>query len=295
MTLDLMVPYWGDPDYLRQTVSSVLAQSNPDWRLTVVDDANPDDWAGPYLESLGDPRVSYIRNDVNRGIAVVFRQCLDLARSDLVAVPGCDDVLLENYVDVVLKAHRRFPQVDIIQPGVKVIDGTGQDVRPLADAVKQRLVRPSARAPRVLAGEQLATSLLHGDWMYWPSLVFRREVVQRTPFRPGLPIVLDLALVIDMVCAGSQLLIEPEVCFAYRRHEASASSMKLLDGSRFEGERSYFELAESLVARLGWRRAQRAARVHLTSRAHALTLLPTALAGRDGEATRILLRHALRP
>jgi hypothetical protein len=288
VTLDLMVPYWGEPHYLRQTVSSVLTQSNPDWRLTVIDDANPDDWAGPYLAALGDARISYVRNEVNRGIAAVFRQCLDLARSDLVAVPGCDDVLLENYVDVVLAAHDRFPHVDIIQPGVKVIDGTGREVHPIVDAVKQRLVRPSARASRVLAGEPLAASLLHGDWMYWPSLVFRREVVQRTPFRPGLPIVLDLALVIDLVCSGSQLLIEPEVCFAYRRHDASASSVKLLDGSRFEGERAYFELAEGLVARLGWRRAQRAARAHLTS-------LPTALAGRDGAAARILLRHALRP
>jgi hypothetical protein len=295
VTLDLMIPYWGEPEYLRQTVSSVLAQTNPDWRLTVVDDANPDPWAGPYLASLGDARVSYVRNEANRGISAVFRQCLDLARNDLVAIPGCDDVLGENYVDVALRAHARFPAVDIIQPGVRVIDETGREVHPLVDAVKQRLVRPSARVSTVVAGERLATSLLHGDWMYWPSLVFRREVVQRTPFRPGLPIVLDLALVIDMVCAGSQLLIEPEVCFAYRRHGASASAVKLLDGSRFEGERSYFELAERLTAQLGWRRAQRAARAHLTSRAYALTLLPTALVGRDGAATRVLLRHALRP
>jgi hypothetical protein len=295
MTLDLMVPYWGEPHYLRETVSSVLAQSNPDWRLTVVDDAYPDDWAGPYLRSLGDPRVSYVRNEVNVGIEAVFRQCLDLASSDLVAVPGCDDVLLENYVDVVLAAHRRFPHVDVIQPGVKVIDDAGREVSPVVDTVKQRLLRPSTRVSRVLAGEPLAASLLHGDWLYWPSMAFRREVVQRTPFRPGLPIVLDLALVIDLVCSGSQLLLEPDVCFAYRRHSASASSLKLLDGSRFEGERAYFELAEGLVARLGWRRAQRAARAHLTSRAHALTLLPTALLGRDGAAVRMLLRHALQP
>lgn len=295
MTLDLMIPYWGEPEYLRQTVSSVLAQTNPDWRLTVVDDANPDPWAGPYLASLGDPRISYVRNEENRGIAAVFRQCLDLARSDLVAVPGCDDVLGDTYVDVVLAAHERFPEADIIQPGVRVIDETGREVRPLVDAVKQRLVRPSAPVSTVVSGERLATSLLHGDWMYWPSLVFRREVVQRTPFRPGLPIVLDLALVIDMVCAGSRLLIEPEVCFAYRRHSASASAVKLLDGSRFEGERSYFDLAGQLVGQLGWRRARRAARAHLTSRAYALTLLPTALRARDSAATWVLLRHALRP
>ncbi|MBD3778468.1 MAG: glycosyltransferase [Micrococcales bacterium] len=290
-----MVPYWGDPEYLRETVRSVLAQTDPGWRLTVVDDANPDPWAGEWLASLGDERIVYLRNPENRGIAEVFRQCVALAEADLVAVPGSDDVLLPDFVAVVTAAHRRFPDADIIQPGVVVVDEHGQPSRPLADTVKQRLVRPRGTGTRVLAGEPLATSLLHGDWLYWPSLVFRREAVQRTPFRPGLPIILDLALVLDMVLAGSRLVVEPTEVFAYRRHSASASSVKLLDGSRFEGEREYFDLAAELMARQGWRRAARAARLHVTSRLYAATLLPTALRARDRAAVRTLLRHALRP
>jgi glycosyltransferase involved in cell wall biosynthesis len=293
--LDLMLPYWGEPEYLRQTVRSVLAQTDPSWRLTVVDDAYPDDWAGAWLASLGDDRITYVRNPENRGINAVFRQCVDLAVHDLVAVPGSDDLLLPDYVAVVLAAHRRFPRADIVQPGVRVVDSRGNPAAPLADVVKQRLVRPRGQGTRVLSGERLATSLLHGDWLYWPSLVFRREAVQRTPFRPGLPIILDLALVLDMVLAGSQLVVEPAEVFAYRRHEESASSLKLLDGSRFAGEREYFDLAARLMAERGWHRAARAARLHVTSRAYAATLLPTALVRRDGAAVRTLLRHAVRP
>lgn len=294
-TVDLMLPYWGEPEYLRETVRSVLAQTDPAWRLTVVDDAYPDPWAGAWLASLGDDRVRYVRNPENRGIQAVFRQCVELAEHELVAVPGSDDVLLPNYVAVVRAAHARFPHADIIQPGVRVIDEHGAVARPLADEVKQRLVRPRGTGTRVLSGEPLATSLLHGDWLYWPSLVFRRETVRATPFRPGLPIILDLALVLDMVLAGSELVVEPAECFAYRRHSASASSVKLLDGSRFAGEREYFDLAARLMAERGWRRAARAARTHVTSRLYALTLLPTALRHRDGAALRTLLRHATRP
>jgi cellulose synthase/poly-beta-1,6-N-acetylglucosamine synthase-like glycosyltransferase len=293
--IDLMVPYWGDPEYLRATVRSVLAQTDPDWRLTVVDDANPDPWAGDWLASLGDERVRYHRNATNQGISVTFRQCVEMAGADLVAVPGSDDLLLPDYVRVVTAAHRRFPTADIIQPGVRVVDEHGRPSRPLADTVKQRLVRPRGEGTRVLSGEPLATSLLHGDWLYWPSLVFRREAVQRTPFRPGLPIILDLALVLDMVLAGSELVVEPTECFAYRRHTASLSSVKLLDGSRFTGEREYFDLAAGLMAERGWPRAARAARTHVTSRVYAATLLPTALRAGDRAALGTLLRHALRP
>lgn len=294
-TLDLMLPYWGEPQYLRATVHSVLAQTDPAWRLTVVDDANPDPWAGPWLESLGDDRIRYLRNPQNSGISAVFRQCVELAEHDLVAVPGCDDLLLPDYVAVVRAAHRRFSHADIIQPGVRVIDEHGATVRPLADQVKQRLCRPRGSGARLLAGEPLAASLLHGDWLYWPSLAFRRSAVQATPFRPGLPIILDLALVLDMLRAGSELVVEPTECFAYRRHSASASSVKLLDGSRFAGEREYFDLAARLMAERGWPRAARAARMHVTSRLYALTLLPTGLRARDAQAVRTLLRHALRP
>jgi len=294
MSVDIMVPYWGDPAYLRATVDSVLAQTNGEWRLVVIDDAYPQEWAGEYLTSLRDERVHSIRNVTNRGITATFRQCVELAEADLVVIAGCDDVLLPTYVETVLRAVERHPHVDVVQPGVVIIDREGRRTRTLADTVKQHVIRPATRGPRVLSGEALAVSLLHGDWLYWPSLAFRREVLQRTPFRPGFPIILDLAVVIDMVCAGAQMLVEPTVCFAYRRHQASLSSTELLDGSRFAGERSYFELAEGLVARLGWRRAARAARCHVSSRIHALTLVPAALRQRR-DAVPMLLRHALHP
>lgn len=49
MPLDVLVPFWGDPALLRLTVESVLAQTDGDWLLTVVDDAYPDPAPGEYV------------------------------------------------------------------------------------------------------------------------------------------------------------------------------------------------------------------------------------------------------
>lgn len=292
-TLDILLPYWGDPGLLRETVESVLAQTNPSWLLTVVDDAYPDPSAGEWVTALAarDERVRYVRKAVNEGITANYRTCLSLATRDRVVFLGCDDLMEPDYVDVVLAAHAAHPEAAVIQPGVRVIDEDGTVVRPLADRVKQVLVRPRVRGQRLLTGEALATSLLHGDWLYWPSLAMRRDVLVETGFRDGMPLIQDLALVVDMTIAGHSLLLIERECFRYRRHQASASSASLIDGRRFAGERAYFALAAAQVSGRGWRRARRAARWHWTSRVHALTLVPTA-ALRAPRHVGTLLRHA---
>lgn len=291
MPLDIFIPYWGDPAYMKETVRSVLAQKNGNWLLTVVDDAYPGDEIQTFLQTIADPRITYIRKDANEGITSNYRTCVSLASQDIMVMLGCDDILLPNYVEVILNAHERFPEAAVIQPGVQVIDEDGTVVTTLVDSVKQSLVRPRAAAPRIVSGEMIAANLMHGDWLYWPALAFRTEKIREVDFREGFPIIQDLALIMDMIFRGGQLLIEPTVCFSYRRHSNSASSTKLVDGSRFTGEREYFAVAAAQASELGWNRAARAAKFRLTSRAHALALLPKAVITRHSVAAKALARH----
>jgi hypothetical protein len=292
MPLDIFVPYWGDPGFMRETVNSVLGQNNSNWLLTVVDDAYPSLEIKEFIEGIEDPRVKYIRKSENAGITENYRTCVAMATQEVMVILGCDDVLLPNYVDVILDAHKRFPQAAVIQPGVEVIDENSRVASTLTDTVKQHLVKPRGRTSRIVTGEAIARNLMHGDWLYWPSLAFRTDKIREVEFRDGFPIIQDLALVMDMIFRGSQLLIEPTLCFRYRRHSNSASSTKLIDGSRFAGEREYFAVAAAQAENLGWTGAARSARLRLTSRAHALYLLPRAAVNGNSPALKALARHA---
>jgi hypothetical protein len=181
----------------------------------------------------------------------------------------------------------------MVQPGVRVVDETGTPSAGLADTVKQRLLRPRSTERTVLSGESLATSLLHGNWLYWPSIAFSRKAVQEIGFRVEMPIIQDFALELDLVASGGSVVIDPAVCFLYRRHMGSASATTLVDGSRFADERTYYLMAAEQMQALGWTKAARAARARLTSRAHALSLLPDVVARRHWDAVRPLLHHAV--
>ena len=58
---------WGDPHLLFLTVESVRAQSDGDWRMTVLDDCYPSDVVAPWFDAVRDERITYVRNDVNLG------------------------------------------------------------------------------------------------------------------------------------------------------------------------------------------------------------------------------------
>lgn len=292
MTLDIFIPYWGEPRFMKETVRSVLAQDDGDWKLTVVDDAYPTLEVAEFMASITDQRVTYVRKARNEGITANYRTCVSMATEPVMVLLGSDDRLKPSYVRDILSAHERFPNAAIIQPGVELIDENGTIIDPLADRVK-RAIQPRGRGYQIFAGEKIATSLLHGDWLYWPALAFRTEVISDVGFREGFPLIQDLAIVMDMIFRGEQLLRTPEVTFQYRRHTNSASSSTLLDGTRFAGEREYFELAHQISAELGWSSAARAARLRLTSRTHAACLIPSAMAARDVPALTSLLRHAL--
>lgn len=291
MTLDIMLPFYGREDHFRLAVESVLAQQDPDWRLVIIDDGNPDRGPGRWAAAIDDPRVEYQRHPENRGINQTFQECLDQSRSEWVTIFGCDDIMDGGYVRRIAELTARFPDAGIIHPGADVIDGSGRPVRTLVDTAKS-LYRPGGRRPTVLADEDLAVSITRGNWMNFPALAWHGPTAREIGFRPGYQVVQDLALALDVCRFGKSLVLDDRVVFHYRRHSESVSSWRAVDGSRFEEERAFFlEEGKDFAAR-GWTRAARAARTHLSSRINALTRLPAAWRARDRAGAATLWRHA---
>ncbi len=291
MTIHFCMPFWGDPTDLRAAVAAVIAQTDPDWLLTVIDDCYPDPSVATFFAQLNDPRIDYRRNETNVGITENFRRAVAASRADYTVILGGDDLVGPEYVSRMKDAVAQHPDVDVFQGGVQVVDAQGRVARTLVDEVK-RILTP--RAPRTFRGEEMATTLLAGNWLYWPSLLFRTDTLKRTDFRSDLPIILDLALLVDIAMAGGSLHSFRDDVFRYRRHSESLSQKTLLDGSRFEDERRYYRDTAEQARALGWRRASRAARRRIMSRLHGVATLPAVLLRGSARARSAALALAFR-
>jgi GT2 family glycosyltransferase len=294
--VDLMVPAFGDDALVRQTIVSVREQTDAGWRLRLIDDgpaAGRDGGLGDWVARLGDRRIHYTANPVRLGINRNFQKCADAAESGLVTLLGADDRLLPDFVARVRRAAAEHPELAMLHTGAVVIGPDGDPATPMADRIKALTALRSRGGVREVGGEQLAASLLRGNWMYFPSVVFRREWLVRHGFRRGYDVVQDLDLYLRILRDGGRVGLFAEPGIEYRRHPASVSSEGADDGWRFVEERRFFAEAAAEMTAQGWPRAARAARLHLTSRLHGVFKAPALLAGGQSGAAGRMLRGAL--
>lgn len=263
-TVDILLPYWGDLDLVKQTIDSVFSQTSGSWHLTILDDHYDSEEAVAYFKSLDTSRVTYIRHPKNIGITNNFNACIEAARADYCMILGCDDILLPQYIE---QALMHIGSADFYQPNVEIIDKNSNVYLPLADQIK-RLLAPKKSG--YFSGEKLATSLSHGNWLYFPSLLWKTETLRKYRFDKQYKIVEDVVLEFQMILDGATLYVDrSNPTFQYRRFSESLSSKeKGRGGVRFGEEAAVYTEFSKVFKEKGWYKASRAAKLRITSRLH---------------------------
>src|SRR5262245_41042530 len=111
----IVIPAYNRMESLPRAVASVLAQTEKDIELIVVDEASTDG-TQDYLATLGDPRVRAIGRDPDGaprrlGVSAARNLGLEAARAGIVAFFDSDDVCLPHYVASHLAAYADHPEL----------------------------------------------------------------------------------------------------------------------------------------------------------------------------------------
>jgi glycosyltransferase involved in cell wall biosynthesis len=263
--LHVLVPAYGRSPYLADALRSVLAADEAGVRLTVVDDGTPSSVVADICREAG---VEYQRLPENLGVAGAFQACATRSTGEYTMIMGSDDLMGRGCPAALRCLAESYGRPELVTTRVMVLDGSGREVRPLPDRVKSLLGPSSARGPRLLSGDRLVASLLTGNWLYFPAVAWRTDVLRRHAFRADMETALDLALELAVLFEGGSLAWSPVREFGYRRHAESVSSQSAVQGRRFEEERAVFAWAGQRAAALNWRRSSVSARLQVTSRLH---------------------------
>jgi glycosyltransferase involved in cell wall biosynthesis len=255
--LTVAIPFYKGHAYLRLAIESVLRQTSRDWRLVVCDDG-PEPGTRELVDSFRDPRIRYLRNERNLGMAGNWNRCLDVADTDLVNLLHNDDELLPNYVDEVLGAARQFPDAAAFFCRAKVIDAAGRPRFSFVDSIK-RFLQPHATGPLVLEGKSAVEALMHGDFIMCPTVCYRRSRLPAERFRADWKMVLDLDFFTRILLDGGTMVGLPAVAYAYRRHPENATTAYTESLLRFEEESRLHDRVAEVCRDRGWREVARVA------------------------------------
>ncbi len=124
--------YRTPPEYLRDCVDSVLAQTGNNWELIVIDDGSDDPDLTELLEAYAeaDSRILLYVRDRNGGIVEASNDGLRLANGEYIVFLDHDDLLTKSAISVVTKAVRANPAAEILYSDRRHVNAQGKRTGP---------------------------------------------------------------------------------------------------------------------------------------------------------------------
>ena len=243
--LHVFIPAYGESPYLRAAIMSAIESVDQSTPITVVDDASPTDEVFSITAEF-QPRVEYLRNDVNLGISANFLNSFNLSSGLFTLVMGSDDEMLPGYELELSKSFNSFPDTTVFQPRVLVINAAGETCTPLVDRVK-RMIQGEIEQDLLMNPLILAKKLFIGDFMYFPATAWRTETLKSANWNLTYQNAVDLDLLFQLSLASERFVFQKAQTFRYRRHAASVSSVLALESTRLNEELAAHLMARNLL------------------------------------------------
>lgn len=229
-----MSVYNGSPDYLRESLDSILQQSFTDFEFVIIDDCSSDDSESILTEYASrDRRIRLYRNEQNLGLTKSLNKGLNLAQGDYIARQDADDISLPTRFAKQVAWLAENPETVLISSEIQRIrpDGT-------FGSVSDR-----ACSPDLLAWHLLFHNHLGGH----SQVMFRRQPVTNVGgYNETYRYSQDYELWCRLASVG-KLAILPEALLQQRFHNASISANKRSQQSALVFQR----LARNLEPLLG--------------------------------------------
>jgi hypothetical protein len=123
-TVSIVLPTYNGSRYLRESLESCLNQTFRNLELIVVDDGSAEDIQA-IVSGMHDPRVTYVRHDVNRGLPEALNTGFRAARGDYLTWTSDDNRYAADAIERLVGFLASYPAVDFVYASSFVLDEMG--------------------------------------------------------------------------------------------------------------------------------------------------------------------------
>lgn len=160
--ISVIMPAYNAETYIKEAIDSILSQTYGDFELIVLNDCSKDRTEEIIL-SYTDPRIVYLKNPQNMGVAATLNRGLAVAGGTYIARMDADDISLPERFAQQVAFLDANPQVAVLGTNSETFDENG----PLYTGW-------SATNPA-----QMKVDLLFSCGVAHPSVMMRKAVIQQ--------------------------------------------------------------------------------------------------------------------
>lgn len=128
LKISLIIPIYNVSSYIADCLRSVWRQTYPSLEIILVNDATPDDsmnQAAPWIEKLRERyEVKIVNHSNNRGLSAARNTGMKVATADWIYFLDSDDEITPNCIEILAAQVIKYPDVDFVIGGVKLVGAT---------------------------------------------------------------------------------------------------------------------------------------------------------------------------
>jgi glycosyltransferase involved in cell wall biosynthesis len=219
-SVTVVIPIYRRLRYLRESLSSALAQTFGDFEILVSDDG-PSDEIAALVASFQDARIRYRRNARNLGIALNHYAAYQEARGRYLASLHDDDVWEPDFLSQLIPPLDADALISVAFCDHHLIDEHGQFLRELTERTS-RTYRRSSLAP----GRHqpfLEMAVVHEAIPMAMGAIFRKSILEGAEYPKQIGGCYDHWLAYLMTQKGHAVYYIPQRLTRYRLHTGSGS------------------------------------------------------------------------
>lgn len=292
--LTICIPlYKSNISYVKQAVDSVLGQTSTDWELVLVD-GSPEpllavrEWA----TSLGNTSIRYMFNDNDTSMAGNWNFAYDIAQTELVTLLHDDDFLHKDYVGDILELSLNEPVCSGYFCGANIVNSNGDLSKTVADSVKQVLM--PKKEVLIVEGDEGLASILKANFIFCPSICYRKSQLQDKPFSSDWKMVTDLDFYQKTIHGGGAFVGLRKKLYFYRRHDENQTSKLTQSLERFTEECDIYTMIAEQYCKSQWPCSVKAARSKSMIKLHVLYQLLKSILLLNFTYSKVLLQFGVK-
>lgn len=203
-TVSILCPSYNHEKYVKYFLDSLLAQTNPNWELIIVDDCSTDNNVAE-IKKYTDKRIKLIQNPFNMGINCGLNRAFAESNGQYISFCASDDMLKPDYVENVFNCFKQNPNKKLLYCDLQIMNPDGNPKKEFW------------HNPRINRYAVLNQMFFQGNCLLSPGMVIRRDLFKKfLPLDIPLSQYQDYKMHIDLLLQSDFMMMD-KISVLYRK------------------------------------------------------------------------------